>query len=59
MHELAQWESFYVVIGAAAGALIGLQLVVMTLVADKPGETFMSCSLPHDAPIREVSMGGC
>src|SRR5690348_5789064 len=31
-----EWESFYVIIGAAAGALIGLQFVVMTLLADRP-----------------------
>jgi hypothetical protein len=36
MHEFAEWESFYVIVGAAAGALIGLQFVVMTLLADKP-----------------------
>ena len=31
-----EWESFYVIVGAAAGALIGLQFVVMTLIADRP-----------------------
>lgn len=31
-----EWESFYVIVGAAAGALIGLQFVVMTLLADRP-----------------------
>jgi hypothetical protein len=36
MPELTHWESFYVIVGAAAGALIGLQFVVMTLIADKP-----------------------
>jgi len=36
MPELAEWESFYVIVGSAAGALIGLQFVVMTLVADRP-----------------------
>jgi len=34
--ELAEWESFYVIVGAAAGALIGLQFVVMTLIAENP-----------------------
>jgi hypothetical protein len=33
MPELAAWDSFYVIVGSAAGALIGLQFVVMTLVA--------------------------
>jgi hypothetical protein len=32
----AAWNSFYVIVGAAAGALIGLQFVVVTLIADKP-----------------------
>ena len=36
MPELTHWESFYVIVGAAAGALIGLQFVVMTLVSEKP-----------------------
>ena len=31
-----EWESFYVIVGAAAGALIGLQFVVMTLIAERP-----------------------
>jgi hypothetical protein len=33
MAELAAWDSFYLIVGSAAGALIGLQFVVMTLVA--------------------------
>jgi len=32
----AGWDSFYVIVGAAAGALIGLQFVVITLIADRP-----------------------
>ena len=36
MSELAAWEGFYVIVGTAAGALIGLQFVVMTLVAQRP-----------------------
>jgi hypothetical protein len=30
---LDAWDSFYVILGSAAGALIGLQFVVMTLIA--------------------------
>ncbi len=33
---LAEWNSFYVIVGPAAGALIGLQFVVMTLIVDRP-----------------------
>ena len=36
MSELAGWNSFYVIVGSAAGALIGLQFVVATLIADRP-----------------------
>jgi hypothetical protein len=36
MPELREWESFYVIVGGGAAALIGLQFVVMALIADKP-----------------------
>lgn len=36
MSDLGAWDSFYVIVGSAAGALIGLQFVVMTLVAQRP-----------------------
>jgi hypothetical protein len=36
MTALAEWENFYVIIGSSAGALIGLQFVVLTLMADMP-----------------------
>src|SRR5215510_2626132 len=36
MSELTEWDSFYVIVGSAAGALIGLQFVVMTLIAERP-----------------------
>ena len=52
MSDLAQWESFYVIIGSAAGALIGLQFVVMTLIADRPptlaaGAAFATPNIVH------------
>ena len=31
---LSEWESFYVIVGSSAGALTGLQFVVMALVSD-------------------------
>jgi len=39
MQELAQsplaaWESFYIIVGSSAGALTGLQFVVVTLVME-------------------------
>jgi hypothetical protein len=36
MSALAGWENFYVIVGSSAGALIGLQFVVITLIADSP-----------------------
>src|ERR1051325_7118118 len=33
---LSGWENFYVIVGSSAGALIGLQFVVITLIADMP-----------------------
>lgn len=32
-HPLQAWESFYVIVGGAGGALIGIQFVVITLIA--------------------------
>jgi hypothetical protein len=37
MTALNGWENFYVIVGSSAGALIGLQFVVITLIADTPG----------------------
>jgi len=40
MTEIAEWDSFYVTIGSAAAALIGLQFIFMSLVAStgrRPG----------------------
>lgn len=36
MKPFAGWENFYVITGSSAGALIGLQFVVMTLLASLP-----------------------
>jgi hypothetical protein len=36
MTVLAAWENFYVIVGSSAGALIGLQFVVITLIAEVP-----------------------
>ncbi len=36
MTALNGWENFYVIVGSSAGALIGLQFVVITLIASKP-----------------------
>jgi hypothetical protein len=36
MTPLSGWGTFYAIVGSSAGALIGLQFVVMTLVANMP-----------------------
>jgi hypothetical protein len=37
VHEtLSLWENFYVIVGSSAGALTGLQFVVMALIPDSP-----------------------
>ena len=54
MSELAKWDNFYVIVGSAAGALIGLQFVVLTLIAVRPptgaaeaGAAFGSPTIVH------------
>ena len=53
MSDLNAWDSFYVIVGSAAGALIGLQFVVMTLIAERPqigievGSAFSSPTIVH------------
>jgi hypothetical protein len=55
MTPLDGWEDFYVIVGSSAGALIGLQFVVMTLIAEMPiarvdaqaGDAFTTPSVVH------------
>jgi hypothetical protein len=44
------WDSFYVIVGAAAGALIGLQFVVVTLIAEKPPKDAANASAAFATP---------
>ena len=51
---MSEWESFYVIVGSSAGALIGLQFVVITIIADRPrlrmaeaGAAFSTPSVVH------------
>lgn len=39
MTALSAWETFYVIVGSSGGALIGLQFVVITLIADRRRNT--------------------
>jgi hypothetical protein len=36
MNALSEWNNFYVIIGSSTGALIGLQFVALTLIAQRP-----------------------
>src|SRR5258706_14441123 len=36
MTALAGWQNFYVIVGSSAGSLIGLQFVVLSLIAATP-----------------------
>ena len=55
MTVLGGWENFYVIVGSSAGALIGLQFVVITLIASRPiapglaqaGEAFATPTIVH------------
>src|SRR5205085_12616268 len=55
MSPLNGWANFYVIVGSSAGALIGLQFVVLTLIAGRPvargeaqaGEAFSTPSVVH------------
>jgi hypothetical protein len=52
MPALAEWDSFYVIVGSAAGALIGLQFVVITLISGRPrtaeaGTAFSTPTIVH------------
>jgi hypothetical protein len=55
MSQLNGWENFYVIVGSSAGALIGLQFVVMTLIAGRSvahgeaqaGDAFSTPSVVH------------
>lgn len=55
MTALSGWENFYVIVGSSAGALIGLQFVVITLVANMPstgdqaqaGDAFATPTIVH------------
>ena len=55
MTALAGWGNFYVIVGSSAGALIGLQFVVMTLIAGRSvahgeaqaGDAFSTPSVVH------------
>jgi hypothetical protein len=50
MSELARWSNFYVIVGSAAGALIGLQFVVLTLIAVRPANASAEAGAAFGSP---------
>jgi hypothetical protein len=50
MSAFSEWESFYVIVGSSAGALIGLQFVVLTLLADRPRPRMAEASGAFTSP---------
>jgi hypothetical protein len=66
MTVLDGWENFYVIVGSSAGALIGLQFVVITLIAARPvvrgdaqaGRAFATPSVVHFAVVLLLSAIG-
>src|SRR5215467_1353219 len=67
MSTIAGWEDFYVIVGSSAGALIGLQFVVMTLIATRPigpgrsqgADAFATPTIVHFATVLLVSAIAC
>src|SRR2546423_14184361 len=50
MPELTGWSNFYVITGSSAGALIGLQFVVLTLIAQRPAARAQEASAAFATP---------
>ena len=45
LSPLTQWESFYVIVGSSAGALTGLQFVVIALIAEAEAAVAVSSGM--------------
>lgn len=66
MTALDGWGNFYVIVGSSAGALIGLQFVVMTLIDNQPiagddaqaGDAFTTPSVVHFGVVLLLSAVG-
>ena len=67
MTPLSGWQNFYVIVGSSAGALIGLQFVVMALIADLPrgpgaaqaGQAFATPTIVHFSSVLLLSAALC
>ncbi len=67
MTDLSGWVNFYVIVGSSAGGLIGLQFVVMTLIANMPlsradaqaGNAFSTPTVLHFGVVLLLSAAAC
>jgi hypothetical protein len=67
MTSLSGWQNFYVIVGSSAGALIGLQFVVMTLIAGlrisrddaQAGDAYVTPTVVHFGAVLLLSAAGC
>ena len=62
MTALAAWQNFYVIVGSSAGALIGLQFVVLSLIASRAvrtnsegGSAFATPTIVHFVAVLALS----
>src|SRR2546427_10234916 len=63
MTALTAWQNFYVIVGSSAGALIGLQFVFLSLIADRPiagndadaGHAFATPTIVHFGAVLGLS----
>jgi hypothetical protein len=67
MKALEAWQNFYVIVGSSAGALIGLQFVVLSLIANRPtvrvdpetGVTFSTPTIIHFSTVLTLAAMLC
>src|SRR4051794_37022956 len=63
MTALAGWQNFYVIVGSSAGALVGLQFVVLSLIAQRQaartdaeaGSAFATPNIVHFGAVLALS----
>jgi hypothetical protein len=63
MTALAAWQNFYVIVGSSSGALIGLQFVVLSLIANRrigendaaAGQAFATPTIVHFSTVLGLS----
>jgi len=68
MKEFSAWQNFYVIVGSSAGALIGLQFVMISLIGRLPtthsdgsdaGHAFSTPTVVHFTAVLVLAAAGC